>query len=501
MRFALYLKNLDEEYQISVYRGVKSQIEAMGAELICVQNGIPGNSPRAETDLFPAHEFIAADGIMLLNTALFDRIDMNFLGKLRNIFPAIPIVSIGVAVDGYPSIIIESRNTMKTLMEHLTGFHDYNDLLYIGGPAEHEDNKIRETVFREHILSLSSQVPPVNGDIINTQFHETAGMLALRKYITDRKGKPPQAIVAGNDYIAMGALKTISSQSDPVWQNCTVTGFDDIDQAKYVTPALTTIRQPLEELGKIAVQTLAALVKGENTDPVIKVDSHLVIRNSCGCLGYQDEIDLKDIPSRGPQEQQLRNMFLYAQNMETIATREEIIPHLTFLLNNLNVKTFYFIAYKDPQTRIGMNHGEELIYCRIGGKDFSYAGNPQPVETKNFFKTQITEDLPYIDLENISAIKTHSRAWCLYPLRSGGEYLGYLLYEVQDNMHLYICSAAAFITNTLKRLRNMQDDIYRRLAEISMFCKNIKSEQSAESFMPELSGMIDEALQCGRQHK
>jgi LacI family transcriptional regulator len=92
---------------------------------------------------------------------------------------------------------------------------------------------------------------------------------------------PPTAIFASNDAMAMGAMDAVRSLGLRVPEDISVLGFDDIPQAALVRPALTTVRQPLEQMGRVATQMLLERLKnpGKETGR-IELPTELVIRGS-----------------------------------------------------------------------------------------------------------------------------------------------------------------------------------------------------------------------------
>jgi LacI family transcriptional regulator len=93
---------------------------------------------------------------------------------------------------------------------------------------------------------------------------------------------PPTAIFASNDIMAMGAMDAVRSRGLRIPNDISIVGFDDIPQAAVVRPALTTVSQPLEKMGRVATQMLLDLLR----QPDKKVDrielpTELVIRESC----------------------------------------------------------------------------------------------------------------------------------------------------------------------------------------------------------------------------
>lgn len=89
----------------------------------------------------------------------------------------------------------------------------------------------------------------------------------------------PDGIVASNDRIAMGAMKALHKRKVKIGTECKVIGFDNIYEAEYLIPSLSTVRQPYQEVGKKAVQLLRCLIS-EQKFRSIKIAPELIIRES-----------------------------------------------------------------------------------------------------------------------------------------------------------------------------------------------------------------------------
>ncbi|MDR2111383.1 MAG: substrate-binding domain-containing protein, partial [Spirochaetaceae bacterium] len=343
MRIGLFLNNLDEEYQISVYRGIRLEAEALNIDLVCVQGENPHHDQKFGRTPFLSRNFIAADGILLLSSVILDRTDFVRQPNLKTMFARTPFVSIGARLFDYPSIIIKCRKSMELLMEHLICFHGYRHLLYLGGPVNHQDNAVREHMFRRSINAMNEQLPGLTGTVLNGEFHETSGMMMTRAYIAANPDNPPDVIVAANDHIAIGAQETLRNQRDLRWYGCPVTGFDDIEQARQVIPPLTTIRQPLDLLGRTAVRTLRDIIQDQEVPPVIHLDSELIIRESCGCEGTGKNPKPEGASVQGAAAQRrtinseyhLRNISILGQSLVTINSNEEMLPNIGFFLTSI----------------------------------------------------------------------------------------------------------------------------------------------------------------------
>lgn len=106
---------------------------------------------------------------------------------------------------------------------------------------------------------------------------ETEHLLAL----LDR----PTAIFAGSDNQALGVYRALNQHSLRVPRDMSVVGFDDLPYAALVTPALTTVRQPLLEMGRVATTMLLRLIAGKEVEHVrVELATPLIVRESCATL-------------------------------------------------------------------------------------------------------------------------------------------------------------------------------------------------------------------------
>ena len=91
------------------------------------------------------------------------------------------------------------------------------------------------------------------------------------------------AVFAGDDDAAAGVLSALHRAGKRIPQDVKVTGFDDSPVAPYLLPPLTTVRAPIEQVGREAVSQLVRLVRGEPPQGLSLMRTELVIRESCGC--------------------------------------------------------------------------------------------------------------------------------------------------------------------------------------------------------------------------
>jgi LacI family transcriptional regulator len=105
--------------------------------------------------------------------------------------------------------------------------------------------------------------------------------------LLDAGRKLPRAVLCANDQTALGVIHALAQRGIRVPQDVAVTGFDDVPVARHLHPPLTTVRQPMQELGATAFDVLYSRISAGRgrSDTVLPVE--LVVRESCGCA-HQD---------------------------------------------------------------------------------------------------------------------------------------------------------------------------------------------------------------------
>jgi LacI family transcriptional regulator len=122
------------------------------------------------------------------------------------------------------------------------------------------------------------KLPLLDELVVEGDFSETGGYAAMKKLLPAK----PDAVFAASDAMAFGAMRAIREAGLSVPQDISIVGYDDLPAAAQVTPPLTSIRQPTERMGSLAVDTLIDLI--ENPQPQTKhllLATELIVRSSC----------------------------------------------------------------------------------------------------------------------------------------------------------------------------------------------------------------------------
>jgi signal transduction histidine kinase len=463
--FALILKYLDEEYQTSVWKGVADAASRIGADLVCVQGAAFDRLARGGAGDFSLARIVPLDGALVLSSLFTDHRDPRIFEAIRSSLGGIPIVSVGVALEGVPSLVVDVEGALRDLVAHLVDAHGYRRVLYAGGPVMNRDNAARERVIREELsrperLRIGCSFRAVNGAL----FSETEGKRLAAELARESPGTPPDAIVAGSDDMAMGILKQIGRSAESAWRNVPVTGIDDIPLAATGTFALTTVSQPLEELGKRALETLARLASGERVPSLTEIHARLVLRNSCGCSGFAPVLPVGPDDSGAFREQLLAEAGRLGQELMACEDSSALERPLSDFLAAVGARSFSLVSFPSPDDRIPASG--TLSYAYGAEREGNAAARGMPVALAEHVAAALARP----------AERDEPGRFSLVPLRSGSECLGLALYEIPEDAHPFMCGCCLSLAHALKRFdslerertraRDLEAEVARRTAQL-----------------------------------
>ncbi|MEU8057086.1 LacI family DNA-binding transcriptional regulator [Microbispora bryophytorum] len=160
--------------------------------------------------------------------------------------------------------------------QHLLGL-GHRRVAYLGGPATATCNQARLHGYRAAMEAGDASVPP--GYVRTGHFHYHDGMAGGTALLD--LPEAPSAIFAGCDDIALGVLEAARARGLRVPEDLSIVGFDDTQIARMASPPLTTVRQPLREMGAVAVRTALRLAAGEQVESHhVELATELVVRGS-----------------------------------------------------------------------------------------------------------------------------------------------------------------------------------------------------------------------------
>ena len=555
MRIGLVLNVVEEEYQISLYRGIKKRARELGIQIVCFQEGNTAFLSDAFIGCFPRKDYFKLDGIILLTSVLIDNCTLNTKEDIFKIWGNTPVISVGQKIEGIPSLLIRTDDSMNELMEHLIKEHGYRNLVYIGGSQTHQDAIIREELFVSIIKKYKDLFPQLKYTIEHGSFTEQSAVQALDSYMEKSGHETPDVIVCANDNMAIGVYKylKLNQQEHPEFAGVAVTGFDDIPQGQFSIPSLTTVHQPLDQIGEEAVNIIYEYANTREVPFEKSIGSCVVYRESCGCK--KQEFDIEEIrnsfnkvqSSYVVSEQMLQIVSRIGRDLNHNNDEKTLASIIDYNISMLGIKNFCILKYPQKmQQNLPLSDNTlyvEPLYVRYNGRVIDMNGTQKngqltlgdfyeylnSLNTKEdyeplvFKNLNVGEDyigcilydapdnfLPYIILISVDVALAINR---IQINEERQKYSEFLESEVSERMHELVeannrrlkVEAEVLEISEIERQRfsnDLHDDICQRLAGISMLCRSYsrRTDGVKKEEMEELAGLVGDTLQRTRQY-
>lgn len=252
--------------------GIIDEAAALGLTVLIAElpEGDSEYDPRQAISALTEHH---VDGIIMSVPAIGQAVD-----RIEAALPARrePVVFVKAGVsDRHSSVLVDNAVAIEEVVDHLVSI-DRRRIAHISGPMMWHEALDRHEGWQRGLgkhgldpaleLSEEGDWSPESG---------AAAMAVLLDRVPDI-----DAVVVANDRMAIGAMRILKERGLHIPDDVAITGFDDIEEVAWVVPALTSVGQPLAEMGRQAVQTLWSEVHGGTTPAVIPLRAELMIRES-----------------------------------------------------------------------------------------------------------------------------------------------------------------------------------------------------------------------------
>ena len=175
-----------------------------------------------------------------------------------------------------PRVFCENRVGGYKATEYLLG-HGHDRVAFIGGPEKLLSSRERFAGFQSALREKG--ITPLSRFVRFGPYTSDFGREVANELLMSED--PPTAIFAASDYVALGVLNAAQNLGMSIPRNLSLVGFDDMPFASLLSPPLTTVRQPIRELGETGARLLFQLIKGELEQlPVLRLPIQFIARNS-----------------------------------------------------------------------------------------------------------------------------------------------------------------------------------------------------------------------------
>ncbi len=249
-------------YQNTVLSGLADTASRREVSLAVFAGGVlgaPGSEGLHRNFVFDLADDNSLDGAVILGGALGNALGPSSVEAICARLAPLPMASLALGPPDVPCLTLDEEPGMRQALEHLLMRHGCRRIAFIRGPAVNAEAERRYAIYRAVLTERGLPIDPAL--ICEGTFEKSSGEAAIELLVDERK-VPFDGLVACNDYMALAAMGALEERGLQVPSDVAVIGFDDIEDARFSTPPLTTVRQPLYQQGEAALDLVLAQLEG-----------------------------------------------------------------------------------------------------------------------------------------------------------------------------------------------------------------------------------------------
>jgi len=317
-----------------------------------------------EHNVFSLVQLDAYDGVILHGDSIRRR---DLVDKLVREINAVhlPAVSFNSKHSGFMCVESENFYGIYQLVHHLVKNHGVRRINYISGPKSSSDAQDRLDAYK--IALGENKIPYEEQRVYYGDWYTESGAGAM-EYFLQADEEVPEAIVAANDEMALGAFYVLEELGYRIPEDVLITGYDNALVGKYHYPRLTSVKRPEEAMGELAYQMLKAKKNGESVDENKSLMCQPVYAGSCGCAERRVE-DTKILRRRYVKEKNHVSTFsniirFSAADFTGAETDEALFKVIAYYAQKMKLQEFYLCMCEEEES-------EEEVYSGIKKVDES----------------------------------------------------------------------------------------------------------------------------------
>ncbi|KNY28394.1 substrate-binding domain-containing protein [Pseudobacteroides cellulosolvens] len=430
LTIGFFVNEIDGDFQTLFWTSIRKAAQKLDVNLIAFEGRILFNTDNISVEhniVYKLADASRLDGLIIATGTLINKVSHDYFMEYIKAFEGIPKVSIYENIPGVPSILVDNKKGMKSLVDHLVNHHKYRKIGFLKGPLSNDESNERYNAYLEVLEENGIEVDEkiiFNGNFQSETGWETAEYLIKNNIKID-------ALVCANDEMAVGAIKYFRSMNLDYKENFVVCGFDNAHNSAIITPSLTTVMQPLDMISEKAIELLLEEINGTEVSEVIKLPTSTVIRESCGCEAVVNRSStFSDYYIRAISN------FKVHENLQTYSL-DTLFDLLTTALKKLYIKSCFIIRYQEGPVTVKSDIPDfsELMYAYYNNERSDYEDIP--------FKTRMLVPDVFIPYDR-------QFTYLVKPLFFNNEHYGFVCFEVDNDDVINFELLRGQISNTLK---------------------------------------------------
>ncbi|MBN2544977.1 MAG: response regulator [Spirochaetes bacterium] len=270
--------------------GVNNAAKKNNVNLLSIGGGIP--LIELEGNTFSHYNFINnknLDGLIIWSSSLAYYLNPDEIEKFLLNYQSLPSICLGKPIPSISTIVIDSYQSIKLIIDHLIIHHKLTKIAFIEGPNNTFYGSTRNTVFYKIMTEYNI---PIADKLIfkNGGFKQRFGIEAVNLFFNERNlkpGKDIEAIVTCSDMVAAGVIDQLVNYGINIPYDVIVMGYNNSTISSEIFPTLTTVEPHFYFHGYNSVERLISIINGKKLPDIISLPAELILRESCGCMEKQ----------------------------------------------------------------------------------------------------------------------------------------------------------------------------------------------------------------------
>ena len=353
-KIVVVVSGLDEEYQHNVFKGINTYAYANNLNISYVAGfgGMVGSATFdiGESSIYNLIDYTKFDGAILMTNTFGDT-------NMRNsIFRKVVAANIPAVVfenhenSDFYDISIDNFGVMKKLVNHIIRDHGAKVINYVSGPLGNPDGKSRYDAFVSTMEENGLTVDPKR--VFYGDFKSYDGKMAVDAFVESGLSLP-DAFICANDSMALTVASSLEKLGHKVPDDIMVTGFDNTFSARNSSPAITSVKCPLYEVGRTAAEILSNVIDGIPQPKSTILDAEPVLTESCGCKSSSTDelVEYKKLTYRKTEDtnNNIHMINRLTAGLAEAMTSDEYFNVIASLIGELDCEKFTLCLSEDWQ--------------------------------------------------------------------------------------------------------------------------------------------------------
>lgn len=356
-KIAVFMGELPATYQTEITEGIIAEASACGVQCVIINNnGVYGQNvffAYGEKNVIYVPYLEDYDGIVVAgDTFGIDGMYEEVADYLETEAKC-PVVCLRQKDERFYNVLVDNRQIMSDMVEHFISHHGFTKISFMTGKLEMYDAQRRLLGYIDTMQKHGLKVTP--DMVFEGDYWKNRGTDAVEWFCKD-KDNLPQAIVCANDYMAISVCNALHAKGIRVPEEICVSGYDDIEEARYTIPSISSMHVAGDEMGRAAFHILKNLAEGKEQEKNVYVKVSPSYRGSCGCA---EPCDVEAGKVLLAQKENIQKIMYHSSSMNIAFDNEESFYNL-MMVANAYIRNFY---YNDIY----------LCFCDEKGKEFESA--------------------------------------------------------------------------------------------------------------------------------